>query len=65
MIEGDGYAKPVLFGEVHGQSGKIGIIDNVMVREHDRFRKTGGAGGVLNVYHVVSIERCGMFIQLR
>jgi len=41
---------------VHRLGGKPGIVEDIVVGQHHRLGKTGGAGGVLDIDRIITIQ---------
>jgi len=55
-------AKLVILSKFHVFSRVKTVVGYVVMRKHNSFRKTGGAGSILHIDHVVTIDR---FFQLK
>ena len=53
VVERHGRANAILLGGTHGERDRLAVVEQVVVRQQDAFRRAGGAGRVLDVGHVV------------
>ena len=56
-------AELVIGGKLHVLTGKETVVGNVVVGQHDAFRESRSAGGVLHVHYIVASDLTFEFIQ--
>ena len=58
MKKGNRDTQAVLLRQFHALRHISAVVDDIVVRKHHSFGKSGGAGRVLHVDHIIGMQRC-------
>ena len=63
VIQRQRIAEPVALFNARHHAEKLAIVQQAVMGQRGRFRRSGGAGGELNIDRVIRLQQAGQFSQ--